>query len=303
MTEHILEARSLVKKQDGKVFLDGINLHLEKGESIAFLGDDTQANQMLLEVLCSMEPTTSGDLFIDGLNTKYDLKRVKKKVAYISNFFDNELSVIANLDIYSRLYDIPKKTIEKRISEYLRIYDLEEHMGSSPADLSEFKQFKLAYIRAKIIEPEIVFMNDEFGQFNDLELLEVTEFIEDLKSKSTMIFTTKSPVYAYKYAKKVAVFTNGKIYEYADTKESALKNMANEVIEFSYREDEIDYFISRISKGTEYYMLNDRFYLFTKHKEESKKLLEIIHSDEIIIRKPDIRDLLIRHKVQTEGRI
>ena len=298
MTKFVLEARGLTKKQEGNLVLNDVHFHLSKGESVAFLGDDASANKTLLEVLSTMRPADKGDLFINGLNTSYELKRTKMNLGYLSTCFDNEISLLSNLDIYSRLYDIPKKQIENRISELLRIYDLEEYMGNSPKDLSRINQFKLAFVRIKIINPDIVFYEEDFSAYNDEELVEVFELIENIKQESALLMTTKSPVYAYKIADKVAIFTNAKIYEYDDA--SDLSELANDVIEFKFREDEVDYFISKLPKSYEYHLLNDRFYLFIKDSSNIQSLLSLIHSDEVLIRKPDIRDLLIRHKSREE---
>lgn len=296
MNKYILEARSLVKREQGKFLLNGIHLHIDKGDAVAFLGDDNDSNAKLIEVLSTMDSPSAGDIYIDGLNTKFELKRVKKKLNVIYKIFDEDLSVLQNLQVYSKLYDLPKLKIEKKITEYLRIYDMEEYAYVSPSSLSDFHQFKLAYIRAILTEPEIIFFNEEFSGYDELELQEVLSLLEEIKKEVTLIFATKSPVWAYKLADKVAILTSGKVYDYGEPKAKLDKSIGREVIEFIYKEEEIDYFLSRLSQDHDYYMVNDRFYLFLKPGQDSKNILDMIHSDEVVVRKPDIKDLLVRQQ-------
>lgn len=296
MNKYILEARSLVKREQGKFLLNGIHVHVEKNDVVAFLGDDNQSNEKLIEVLSTMESPSAGDLYINGLNTKFDLKRIKKKINVIFKAFDKDLSSLQNLQVYAKLYEVPKLRLEKKITEYLRVYDMEEYADISPYDLSDFHQFKLAYIRAILTEPDIIFFNEDFSNFDEHETQEILSLFEELKGKVTIVFTTKRAFWAYKLANKVAIFTNGKIYDYGEPYEKLAKSIGQEVIEFIYKEEEIDYFLSRLSADHDYYMVNDRLYLFLKPGQDSKNILDIIHSDEVVIRKPDIKDLLVRHQ-------
>jgi ABC-type multidrug transport system ATPase subunit len=298
--KYILEARSLVKRVKGKSILDGIHLQIEEGDAVGFYTPDQESQDALIDILSTSEAQSAGDLYINGVNTKFDLKRVKKILSSVIYAFDPELSVLQNLQIHSKFFEMDPLTREKKIVDTMRFLDMEEMLPSNPKNLNSFDLFRLGLARALITSPKILFVREPWFDLQREQKAFILEILEEVKDTTTLVFAARSLDWLHRLANKVGVLNQGKIKDFGPPQILLKTQVGFEVIEFIYREDEIDYFIGRLNKDYDYYMLEDRLFLFLKPGQDSKKILEMINSDEVIIRKPDLNDLLIRHMSKLE---
>jgi ABC-type multidrug transport system ATPase subunit len=300
--KYILEARSLVKRVKGKSILDGIHLQIEEGDAVGFYTPDQESQDVLLDVLSTSEPQSAGDLYINGVNTKFDLKRVKKILSSVIYAFDPELSVRQNLQIHAKFFELNPLDREKKIVDTMRFLDIEDLLPANPKSLSAFDLFRLGIVRALITSPKILFVREPWFEMQREQKIFILEVLEEIKENTTLIFAAKSLEWLHHLANKVGVLNQGKIKDFGPPQILLKTQVGFEVIEFVYREDEIDYFIGRLNKEYDYHMLEDRLFLFLKPGQDSKKILEMINSDEVIIRKPDLNDLLIRHVAKLDSK-
>ncbi len=300
MLKYILEARSLVKRVKGKSILDGIHLQIEEGDAVGFYAPDLESQETLIDVLSTSEPQSAGDLYINGLNTRFDLKRVKKTLSSVIYAFDSELSVNQNLMLHAKFFDLDPLICEKKIIDTMRFLDIEDLLPQNPKSLNSFDLFRLGLARALITSPKILFFCEPWFDLQREQKTFILEILEEVKETTTLIFAARSLDWLHRLANKVGILNQGKVKDFGPPQILLKTQVGLEVIEFIYREDEIDYFIGRLQKEYDYHMIEDRLFLFLKPGQDSKKILEMINSDEVIIRKPDLSDLLIRHVAKTE---
>ncbi|MCB0348053.1 MAG: hypothetical protein KDD37_04420 [Bdellovibrionales bacterium] len=279
----------------GKSILDGIHLQIEEGDAVGFYAPDQESQNTLIDVLSTSEIQSAGDLYINGLNTRFDLKRVKRILSSVIYAFDNELSVNQNLLLHAKFFEMDPLTREKKIIDTMRFLDIEELLPLNPKNLNSFDLFRLSLARALITSPKILFICEPWFDLQREQKAFILEILEEIKESTTLIFAAKSLEWLHRLANKVGVINQGKIKDFGPPQILLKTQVGLEVIEFVYREDEIDYFIGRLHKDYDYHMIEDRLFLFLKPGQDSKKILEMINSDEVIIRKPDLSDLLIRH--------
>jgi ABC-type multidrug transport system ATPase subunit len=296
----ILESRSLVKRVAGASVLDGIHLQIQEKESVAFLASEESGKSTLIEVLSTIEPPSAGDLFITGLNTKFDLKRVKNAIAVVNTYFDEELSVFQNLHYHAKFFFLPPVDMQERLTHLVRLLDIDEVLDSNPADLNHYEKLRVGMARALFTFPKILFVDEPTRNLNQKQKEFIRQVLQEIRSELSVIFTTSDAIEAQNLADKVGILTGGKMKDFGEPKQLIRTIVGHEVVEFVYKEEEVDYFISRIEKTYQHFLQNEKIYIFLKEGQDSKKLLDMINSDEVILRKPDLKDLLIKHTSTTE---
>jgi lipooligosaccharide transport system ATP-binding protein len=101
-------------------------------------------------------PPASGNLTVAGLNVSEKAREIKRMigVAPQEDNLDPDFSVITNLSVYARYFDIPKNTAIKRAEELLKFAQLEEKKGVVISQLSTGMKRRLILTRALINEPK-----------------------------------------------------------------------------------------------------------------------------------------------------
>ncbi|MDH4127762.1 MAG: ATP-binding cassette domain-containing protein, partial [Spirochaetota bacterium] len=138
MPQPILELRNIKKSfNDGKPILKGINLIVEKGDSLTIVGPGGCGKTVLLKIIAHIISPDSGDIFFYGRNTKdLSLKELEEFRRRTGMLFQNyalfdSLSIRENvgffLDYHTR---ISKDEISERVTRHLKLVRLSniEHL-------------------------------------------------------------------------------------------------------------------------------------------------------------------------------
>lgn len=299
MTQIILEARSLAKRIDGQNIISGIQLAIHSNETYCILGSPQSGKTVLLELLSTAQSLSAGDLFIDGVNAKNNIKLVRSSIAYIKaeNEFDNSFSVRENLSYYAKFF--PKDLIgdESRIDEVLKDFDLDDKDYLLPKELSLFELRKLSFARAILHRPKLLIIDQVSNFLKGHEQRLMWNILADMKAKYglTIIFATHSYQEAQQLADRVGILSKAKIIIEGKPDELIVEHIGNEVLEFYCKEEDMEYTLTRLGKTYDYRLLYNRVHLFLKEGQDAKKLLESVASDDVSIRKPYLGDLVIKY--------
>ncbi len=205
-----------------KRVLDNINLEVKGGEILGFLGPSGAGKTTLIRILTGQLKPTGGEASILQRDTiKLDSETYTKLGMVLDNTgLYERLSVRENLDIYTKIYGLPKS----RIKEVLKKVGLEEEEKKAVSKLSKGMKQRLALARAVLHEPQILFMDEPTSGLDPMTAMHIHEFILEQKEKGTTIFlTTHNMEEAYKLCDHVALLCDGKIVEYGKPEEVCRK--------------------------------------------------------------------------------
>ena len=98
----LLEVRELKKSFPGVLALKGVSLTLGKGEVISLIGENGAGKSTLMKILAGVQPSDSGDYFIDG--KQVDFKNVREAMDLGIALIHQELNLASNLDLASNIF-------------------------------------------------------------------------------------------------------------------------------------------------------------------------------------------------------
>src|SRR5256886_16844419 len=127
----MISLHHVTKIFDGKrkaTALEGVDLHIEKGQVIAIVGPSGSGKSTLLNLIGGLDRPTSGDIRVDGENlgelSDDDLTRVRRdKIGFVFQFFNllPTLNSLENVALPLHLRKWPRKKIEGRAKELLEM--------------------------------------------------------------------------------------------------------------------------------------------------------------------------------------
>jgi len=110
-----------VKRFGDFLAVDGVDFEIGKGESFGFLGPNGAGKTSTMRMIACMSPLTSGTLRVLGMDPATDGPKIRSRIGLVAqeDTLDLELTVLDNLMIYGRYFDLPKKVIRERAERLL----------------------------------------------------------------------------------------------------------------------------------------------------------------------------------------
>src|ERR1700678_1042149 len=152
--EPMVVARSLTKRFDDFVAVDQIDFEIARGESYGFLGPNGAGKTSTMRMIACMSPVSDGTLRVLGLDPATDGARIRGRIGLVpqEDTLDLELTVLDNLMIYGRYFDLPKKVIRQRAEGLLEFSQLSDRAHDKVEPLSGGMKRRLTIARALVSE-------------------------------------------------------------------------------------------------------------------------------------------------------
>lgn len=233
----MIEVVDLYKSFDSKQVLQGVNLEVNRGESMVVIGGSGSGKSVLIKNIIGIMTPDKGSVLIENVDiTKIkenELNEVRKKFGMLfqgSALFDS-LSVWENVGFGLRQHTkMSDKEIKEISSEKLRMVGLVGIEDLMPSDLSGGMRKRVGLARAIAMNPEILLYDEPTTGIDPIMADVINELIIEMKKKLkvTSIAITHDIVSAYKIADKIAMLYNGEIIEIGTPEE--IKNTKNPVV-------------------------------------------------------------------------
>ena len=145
------------------VALQGVNLHVKKGELFGLLGPNGAGKTTLIKILTTLLAPTSGRACVAGHDVVKEPEKVRPLINMVSGGESSGyglLTVRENLWMFSQFYGLPSKLANERIEALLKIVGLEDRMHTKSSDLSTGLRQKMNIVRGFLTDPQVLFLDE-----------------------------------------------------------------------------------------------------------------------------------------------
>lgn len=226
MADTVLEIKNLVKKFDGHIILDDLNLNVQEGEVVVILGPSGCGKSTLLRCINGLEEIQSGSISVQGKEisgVKESAGPLRQKVGMVFQSYDlfPHLSVLGNIMLSPvKVQKRKKDEVKEEALELLERVGLSDKADSYPRQLSGGQKQRVAIVRALILHPEILLFDEVTAALDPEMVREVMDVILALaKQGKTMLIVTHEMQFAKAVADRIVFIDKGKIAEEGTAKE------------------------------------------------------------------------------------
>ena len=215
--EIILQIRGLYYSYSAeKITLNDINVDIHKGEKIAVLGSNGAGKSTFFLNINGVLTPEKGEIIYKGKSIrKKDLNELRKNVGVVFQDADNMIiasTVLAEVSFGPMNLKLPKDEVMRRVDEALKYMNLSEFENRPPHYLSggEKKRVSIADIIA--MKSEIIIFDEPTAALDPLNVQMLEEVLEKLsREEKTLVISTHDVDFAYRWADRIVVFSDGKI--------------------------------------------------------------------------------------------
>ena len=194
--------------------LRDVSLSVRPGELLALLGPSGSGKTTLLRLIAGLDTPDAGEIAFDRDDA---LGRAPKErgVGFVFQHYAlfRHMTVFENIAFALRVRRTPKAVVHERVTELLRLIQLETLVGRYPAQLSGGQRQRVALARALAIQPRVLLLDEPFGALDAVVRRDLRRWLRQLHEEMaiTTLFVTHDQEEAFELADRVVIMNGGQI--------------------------------------------------------------------------------------------
>ena len=208
--------KDAVKRYGDFTALNGVSLNIKEGEFFTLLGPSGCGKTTLLRMIAGFNSIEAGDFYF-GEKRINDVAAHKRDIGMV---FQNyaifpHLTVKENVAYGLKARKTPKKEMEERVAEALKLVQIEHLADRKPNELSGGQQQRVALARAFVIEPSVLLMDEPLSNLDAKLRVQMRTVIKKLQRRLgiTTIYVTHDQEEALAISDRIAVMKDGNIMQ------------------------------------------------------------------------------------------
>ncbi len=208
------ETRGLRKSFGGTKAVDGLDLHIARGQLYAFLGPNGAGKTTSIRMIAGLLRPDSGDVFIEGVPLSINPSAAKRPLAYVPDdpILYGKLRPLEYLEFVSALWDLPASTGQPRAEELLHTLGLWEKRDDFIESFSRGMKQKMALCGALIHQPTVMLLDEPLTGLDASAARLVKDILLDfVRRGNTVILTTHILDVAERLAHRIGILHAGRL--------------------------------------------------------------------------------------------
>jgi ABC-2 type transport system ATP-binding protein len=246
-----IEARGLVKTFGEVKAVQGLDLDVAQGETLALLGPNGAGKSTTVAMLATLLAPTEGTARVAGFDVVAQPDEVRRHIGVVFQAASLEPALTArqNLKFHAQLYGVPRTQMQERIEEALRFAELADRGDHPVMAFSGGMKRRLELARAVLHRPKVLFLDEPSTGLDPQARLHAWDMLNRLRQEHGfgVLLTTHHMDEAERLADRVAIVDHGKLLEQG-TSASLRAALGAEVVRVRVGEGR-DRFAAALAKG------------------------------------------------------
>jgi lipooligosaccharide transport system ATP-binding protein len=259
-------ARGLAKRFGDFQAVRGVDFEVPERHCFGFLGPNGAGKTTTMRMIATSSPPTGGELKVLGMPVERG-REIRRRLGVVpqENNLDEEVSVVDNLLIYARYFDIPRRIARPTAEELLHFVALQDKSDWRIDRLSGGMKRRLLVARALMNEPDVLILDEPTTGLDPQARHLVWEKLRSLKRQGvTLLLTTHYMDEAAQLCDRLVIMHEGRILVEGSPRELVARETSPQVIEVfdpspeeSRALGDLEGFVDRVER------LADRWLLYT----------------------------------------
>ena len=211
----VLETEALTRRFGELTAVDSLTFSVESGEVFGLLGPNGAGKTTTIKMLTTLLPPTSGQARVAGLDIVRQAGDVRHLIGYVPQMIsaDGTLTGYENLNVFAKLYDVPRSEREERVRDALEFMGIADAANKLVREYSGGMIRRLEIAQSMLHRPMVLFLDEPTVGLDPGARRMVWDHIEQLRRNygTTILLTTHMMEEADSLCNRVAIMHLGKV--------------------------------------------------------------------------------------------
>ena len=229
-----LSLRGVVKTFGALRAVDGLDLDVRAGSCLGLLGANGAGKSTTMRLLTAQAIADEGEIEVLGLPIPARSKQARSLMGVVpqQDNLDIELTVRQNLEVFARLYRVPRADRPAAVQRALEVAQLTARADTRADDLSGGMRRRLLIARALVHRPRLVLLDEPTVGLDPQVRQELWALIDALRSEGvTVLMSTHYIEEAERLADEVAVMHAGRVIAFGTPGDLVRQHVGSRVLE------------------------------------------------------------------------
>jgi ABC-2 type transport system ATP-binding protein len=195
--------------------VDRVNLAIAPGEMYGLLGPNGAGKTTTIRMITTLLTPATGSVHVFGIDAAARPMLVRRVIGYVPQALsaDANLTGIENVELFARLFDVPRRSRKQRVEEALEAMGLTEAAGRLAGTYSGGMIRRLELAQSLISAPRLLVLDEPTVGLDPIARGVVWEYIAKLRieHQMTVLMTTHYMDEADAYCDRISLMHRGKI--------------------------------------------------------------------------------------------
>jgi ABC-2 type transport system ATP-binding protein len=213
----MLEARSLTKHYGYITAVRQVSFSIGAGEILGYLGPNGAGKSTTVKMLTGLIEPSEGQIFYKGGNIYNDLAGFQRLIGYVPEeaHLYPHLSGREYLQLVGRLRGMPRRILESKMDELLRLFSLWEDRFINLSSYSKGMRQKILLSAALMHDPEILILDEPFSGLDVTSALMLRRLLSGLARRGKIILYSSHVLEVVeKVCSQVLILRQGEVVAY-----------------------------------------------------------------------------------------
>jgi ABC-2 type transport system ATP-binding protein len=241
-TDPVIAATGLYKTYGDVEAVKGLSFTVEAGQIIGLLGPNGAGKTTTVNMLATLVPIDAGLVSIGGFDVARQPDQVRQLIGLAgqSAAVDEKLTARENLELFGRLYKIPRSQRRQRIEELIGQFDMTDFADRVAGSYSGGQRRRLDVVAALVADPPALFLDEPTTGLDPRSRAALWDTIVQLAARGTaIVLTTQYLDEADRLADEVLIIDRGTAIA-SGTPESLKRSLRKDVLEVHVGDGELD---------------------------------------------------------------
>ncbi|MCO6481265.1 MAG: ABC transporter ATP-binding protein [Flavobacteriales bacterium] len=236
----MIEATALHKRYGEQIALRGVGFSVPQGECYGLLGPNGAGKSTTIAILSTLLRPDSGQVRVAGHDLATDPLAGKQAIGVVPQELAlyNDLSALANLLFWGRLYGVPLPVLRGRAAELLRLFGLADRQHDKVGTYSGGMKRRINIAAALLHRPQVLLMDEPTVGIDPQSRNLIFEVVEQLHAEGlTIIYTTHYMEEAERLCDRIGIIDEGRIIAEGDLAGLKAASQLKETVAVAYAGD------------------------------------------------------------------